>query len=114
MSKELMRIKRIKQQLLELGPILPGSISTQWNVCGKPDCRCKDPKKPQKHGPYHQLSFSLEGRSSTMFIKKDLVDEAKKCQKRYRQFKKLNTQLVQAYIQWARHQGMEKIKEGRK
>jgi len=114
MSKEELRITQIKDKIYGLGPMLPGTISTQWNVCGKPDCRCKDPKKPQKHGPYYQLSFSLQGKSSTMFIKKDLVNTVKQCQKRYQQFKKLNNQLLEAYIQWARKQGLEKNKEENK
>ncbi len=68
--KSKKKIEQLKQKLLNLGPVLPGSISEQWNVCGTPGCKCKDPKTPQKHGPYYQLSFSVGGRSSSMFIKK--------------------------------------------
>ena len=45
----------------------PGSLREQYNVCGKAGCRCKDPKKPQKHGPYYQLSYTWRGKSSTPF-----------------------------------------------
>jgi len=100
------RIKRIKDALLDLGPVLPGSISTQWNVCGKPNCQCKDKKKPKKHGPYYQLSFTLDGKSSSLFIKKQLIGEVKKCQKRFQRFRKLNSELLQAYVQWARNNGL--------
>ena len=55
MTREERTIERITNKVSRLGPMLPGSISEQWNVCGKPDCRCKDPKKPRKHGPYYQL-----------------------------------------------------------
>ena len=61
----------LKAELAALGPVLPGSISRQWNVCGKPGCRCKDPKRPRRHGPYYQLSFTVAGRSSTLFLKPD-------------------------------------------
>ncbi|MGC9328602.1 MAG: DUF6788 family protein [Candidatus Hinthialibacter sp.] len=27
----------------------PGALSQQYNVCGNPRCRCKDPQHPQKH-----------------------------------------------------------------
>jgi hypothetical protein len=30
--KEELRVQRIKDQILELGPILPGSLSEQWNA----------------------------------------------------------------------------------
>ncbi|MFI5294577.1 MAG: DUF6788 family protein, partial [Thermodesulfovibrionales bacterium] len=29
-------VEQLKQKLLNLGPVLPGSISEQWNVCGTP------------------------------------------------------------------------------
>jgi hypothetical protein len=58
------RIKRIKTELAALGDLRPGALSEQYNVCRTPGCRCKaDP--PQKHGPYHQLSYSRGGRSRT-------------------------------------------------
>jgi len=57
------KIAQLKQELAELGPMHPGSLSEQYNVCGKPGCRCKDPKNPQKHGPYYQLSFTWRGKS---------------------------------------------------
>ena len=106
MSKEESKVRQLKNRLAELGPLLPGSISEQWNVCGTPGCRCKDPDKPLKHGPYYQLSFTIGGKSSTMFIKKEDVPEARRRIKRYQQFKVLNTELVRAYITWTRRTGL--------
>jgi len=77
MTKEERRIKQLKEKLIQLGPMLPGSLSEQWNVCGTPQCRCKDPEKPVKHGPYYQLSFTVGGKSSTMFIKKEDLPEVR-------------------------------------
>jgi hypothetical protein len=59
------RIEGLLKKMCSLGPMLPGSISEQWNVCGTPGCACKAKKNPVKHGPYYQLSFSVKGRSST-------------------------------------------------
>lgn len=92
-------VKRIKSKLLELGPVLPGSLSKQWNVCGKPGCRCKDPEKPKKHGPYHQLSFTLNGRSSTLFVKPQDLIHVRQCIRRHAQLKALCTELVETYVQ---------------
>ena len=111
MPDEVARIRQIKLALSRLGPLLPGSMSTQYNVCGKQGCRCKDPKKPRKHGPYYQLSFTVDGKSSSMFVKKPLLKELRNCIKRYQQFRALNTQLLAAYIQWARNGGLERMEE---
>ena len=48
----------------------PGSLSTQYNVCGKAGCRCKA-TPPVKHGPYYQVSYTRKGKSSSKFVKKE-------------------------------------------
>lgn len=106
--KSKKKVEQLKQKFLSLGPVLPGSISEQWNVCGTPGCKCKDPKKPQKHGPYYQLSFSVGGRSSSMFIKKQDISEARKRLRSYQEFKKLTTELVQAHVDLIRSNGFRR------
>ena len=96
------KIQRIKKQIAELGPVLPGSISQQYNVCGKAICKCKDPHHPVKHGPYCQLSFSVAGKSSSMFLKKEDLAEAKRWMRNYQKLKTLLNQLLQAYIESAK------------
>jgi hypothetical protein len=98
-------IDQVKQQMLKLGPVLPGSIGEQWNVCGTPGCKCKDPLNPRKHGPYYQLSFSVGGRSSSMFIKKEDLSEARKRVKNYQELKKLITEFIQANVDLVRKNG---------
>lgn len=61
-------IEKTKARIMALGDLRPGVITQQYNVCGSPGCRCKaDP--PQKHGPYHQLSYTLRKKSTTRFVK---------------------------------------------
>ena len=62
------RIQHIKRRLSGLGEMRPGSLSRQYNVCGKAGCRCKDPRRPQRHGPYYQLSYVHQGKSTSQFI----------------------------------------------
>ncbi len=58
----------IKRELTALGPLRPGSVSRQYNVCGSPQCRCKaDPA--QRHGPYYQLSYTHLRKSSSEFVR---------------------------------------------
>jgi len=111
MNAENRRIQQIRDALYRLGPLLPGSVSTQWNVCGKATCRCKDPVKPRKHGPYYQLSFTLDGKSSSMFIKPDDLSAVRECTKRYQRFRKLNNELLNACVEWARKGGLRETKE---
>jgi len=66
----LRQIAKVKAQLAALGDLRPGSLSTQWNVCGTPGCRCKA-TPPEKHGPYYQVSFTRKGKSSSKFVRKE-------------------------------------------
>ena len=105
MTKEGRKIKQIKDKLFRLGHMLPGSISEQWNVCGTPGCKCKEKNNPIKHGPYYQLSFSVKGKSSSMFVKKQDLREARRRVQRYQEFKQLTMALTQAYIDSTRKGG---------
>ena len=105
MTREERAIQRVKKELAEMGPVLPGSLSEQWNVCGTPGCQCKDRHHPKKHGPYYQLSFTVAGKSSTLFVQKEDVGEVRRRLKRYQHFKTLTTDWVQACLALARQQG---------
>ncbi len=98
------RIKARLVKLLAEGVMIPGSIKKQWNVCGMPGCRCKDPDDPQKHGPYWQLSFTLAGRSTSMFVKNEEYEQMLTATERYRRFKALSLELVQAYVEKEREE----------
>ena len=64
------QIEKVKRDLAALGDLRPGSLSTQFNVCGSPGCRCKA-TPPIKHGPYYQVSYTRKGKSSSKFVKHD-------------------------------------------
>jgi hypothetical protein len=64
--------------------MIPESIKKQWNVCRMPGCRCKDTRAPKKHGPYYQLSFTLAGKSTSMFIKDAEYEQMRSANDRYR------------------------------
>jgi len=109
MTAEKNRIIQLKERLFNLGAVLPGSLSKQWNVCGSPGCKCKNPVRPVKHGPYYQLSYTLKGKSSTVFVKKAALREVRARMKRYKEFRKLCGALVEAYIVDFRKHGIEEI-----
>jgi len=82
------RIATLKQAIVRLGDLRPGKLSQQYNVCGKADCRCKaDP--PQKHGPYYQLSFTRNGKSSTQFVRKEDLAVVRQQLRNYQRLREL-------------------------
>ena len=88
------RVEKIKNQLSGIGEMRPGSINEQFTVCGKPGCVCQDPKKPKKHGPYYQLSYVHQGKSTTQFIQKELVSTVERQLKNFKIFKRLTAEWV--------------------
>ena len=62
-------IRNIQAELQDLGPMHPGSISKQYQVCGHTGCRCSDPKHPQRHGPYHKLAYVYRGKPVCRFVR---------------------------------------------
>ncbi|HDH05484.1 MAG TPA: hypothetical protein ENH01_07210 [Nitrospirae bacterium] len=65
-----------------------GSLSEQYNICGTPGCKCKA-TPPIKHGPYYQLSFTKNGRSSTKFVNRKNVSIVRSQVKNYTRLRKL-------------------------
>lgn len=56
--------ERIKARIRDVGFICEGTLTERWTSCGKPNCRCTgDP--PQRHGPYHQLTWKERGKTVT-------------------------------------------------
>ena len=88
-------IERIKKDLTELGDLRPGSLSRQYNVCGKPGCRCKA-SPPEKHGPYYQVSYTRKGRSGSMFVRSEQVARVRQQLKNYARMRRLVDQWIEA------------------
>ena len=84
----LRQIEKVKGQLAALGDLRPGSLSTQYNVCGTPGCRCKA-TQPEKHGPYYQVSFTRKGKSSSKFVRKEDLAAVRRELKNYEVMKTL-------------------------
>jgi len=100
-QKAEQRIQQIKAELAALGEMRPGSLSKQYNVCGKPNCRCKDPQNPQRHGPYYQLSWVHQGKSTTQFIRRPLLPQVRAQIATYNKFRKLTDEWVRLALRLA-------------
>ena len=96
------RIRHIQQELAGLGPLRPGSLSEQYNVCGTPGCRCKDPKKPAKHGPYFHLNYTWRGKARTEFVKAEAVEEVRAQLATYKRLRALIEEWVDLSLERSR------------
>ena len=88
------KIKMVKRELLKVGEMRPGSLSQQYSACQKPGCKCVDPVKPIKHGPFYQLSYSHRGKSTTQFVRPQFVTEVRRQLAAYKRFKRLTEEWV--------------------
>jgi hypothetical protein len=101
------KIERIKHRIAALGPLRPGTLYKRESVCGKPGCRCSRRRKPVRHGPYHYLSYTFEGKSHTEFVPADQVDRVKEQVRNYTRLMALVRSLVDCSIKLA------KLRKGR-
>ena len=101
--KELQeKIEKIKSEILKFDELRPGSLGEQYNVCGSAKCRCKDKNNPKKHGPYYQLSYSWQGKSTSEFIRKNDVEPTKRFMSNYKRFMDLKDDWIDCSIQLAK------------
>jgi hypothetical protein len=82
------KIAKVKAALATLGDLRPGTLSEQYNVCGKPGCRCKA-SPPRKHGPYYQVSFTWQGKSQTQFVRREDVATVRRQLRTYQRLRAL-------------------------
>lgn len=99
------QIQEIKDELMDLGELRPGSLSQQYNVCGKASCRCKDSENPRKHGPYYQVSYGRKGKSSSTFVRAEEVAAIKKQLANYKRLMQLVTLWIDLGLEQAQMAG---------
>jgi len=102
MKKLQQRIDGLKAQISQLGTMRPGSVSRQYNVCGKPGCRCKDPENPRRHGPYHQLNYVYGGKKTSEFVRPQNLKQVRAQLANYKQFRRLADQWIGSALKLAR------------
>ena len=95
------KIQALKAQLLESGAMRPGSLSPQYNVCGKPGCRCKDPQHPRRHGPYYQLNYVYQGKKKSQFIRREHLKAVRAEVATYKTFRRLTGEWIGLALQAA-------------
>jgi len=84
------RIKKIKSALTEIGEMRPGSLTKQY----------KDPVN--KTGAYYQLSYTLNMKSRTDYIRKGYVKIIRRQVENYNKFKQLNEEWIRLSVEWSK------------
>lgn len=95
------KILLLKRQLLELGPLHPGSLSRQYHVCGKAGCKCIHPKKPQPHGPYTKLTYARHGKFTCRFVRAESVQAVTALVAAFKTFRKITDQWINLAVERA-------------
>ncbi len=103
------KIRSATRTLANPGPMLPGTISDQYSVCGKPGCKCMAPEKPQRHGPYAKLSFGVGGKHSTVFIKQKDRAAVEAMTENYKGVWAAVSDLALLSVELLRQQGVEAV-----
>jgi hypothetical protein len=96
----LQRRTQIVSQIVALGDLRAGSITSTTGRCGKKNCRCHQPNQPP-HGPNPRLTFKVKGKTVTeslphpAAIKKVQreIDEFRKFEQLTREFVDINAQI---------------------
>ncbi len=101
------RIEKVKQQIAALGDLHPGTLTEQYNVCGSSGCRCKA-TPPIKHGPYHQLSFTRHGKSTSRFVGQQDVTEAQEQLDNYRRLRQLVNDWIDLSVELTRSRTLQR------
>ena len=81
------RIEKIKMELVEMGEMRPGSLTRQY----------KDPESGS--GPYYQLSYTLDMKSRTDYIRQECVSDIRRQIRNYKRFKKLSGEWIALSIE---------------
>ena len=92
-------IEKVKHQILEVGPMHPGSVSQQYQVCGNPNCKCMNKENPQRHGPYYKLAYVYHGKPVCRFVRAACVTEMKEQLANYKTFRSLMDKWIELSIE---------------
>jgi hypothetical protein len=92
-------IVAIKRKLMALGPMHPGSLSLQYQVCGNPHCKCMHPRPPQRHGPFSKLSYVYQGKTGCRFVRAACVKDLTQRVAVYKDFRTLLDRWIKLSIQ---------------
>jgi len=98
------------KQLYAKGPVLSASLVTIEKTCGRPGCHCM---RGQKHAGNY-LTFKEEGKTRTVYVPLDLLEDVKAWIAEHQRLKKLSQEISQLVVAQIRtHVQTRRRKAGR-
>ena len=98
------------KKLARCGPLIDGSLVVIRRRCGTPKCRCT---KGHKH-PAHYLTRKVGGKTESLYIPVDLVEDVRTWHKEYRRLKQLVAGICERQRQVVRRFNTERRRRGRR
>jgi hypothetical protein len=86
------KIEKIKQQLVTIQQMRPGSLTRQYR------------KPKDKTGPYYQLSYTHKMKSRTEYVRSEFIDTIEEQISEYKRFRELIDQWVELSIEHSKMQ----------
>lgn len=85
----------ILSRIVDLGDFRSGSITAISGRCGKPECRCHQPKQPG-HGPNFRLTRKVDGKTVTeSFSSAAELRKAQREVEAFHRFRELSRELLE-------------------
>ena len=81
------RVEKIKQQLLNIGEMRPGSLTMQYQ------------KPKEKKGGFYQISYTYKMKSKTEYVRPEFVKYLKRQVSNFKKFKKHMQELIDLDIE---------------
>lgn len=81
------QIQRIQRELMELGPMRPGSLSKQY----------RDPESKKR--PFYQISYTHRGRGRSEYARPENLAELRREMKNFKRFRMLTEQWVELSLE---------------
>jgi len=91
---DTMRAAKLRQ-LREIGPLVAASLCQRAVRCGNPQCRCA---RGEKHSSWC-LTFKRQGKTRTVHVPRNLIEEVRQWVKEYHRTKQLLAQISEQYVQ---------------
>lgn len=84
------KIEKVKEELLQIGEMRPGSLTVQYH------------KPVEKQGGYYQISYTYKMKSRTEYVRPEFVDDLKGQVDNFKRFKALTQEWADLAIEYSR------------
>jgi hypothetical protein len=99
------------KELAPTGPALAATLSEVQKTCGQPSCACR--RGGPKHTAHH-LTLKLDGKTRTVYVPVDLLDDVRSWVAEHQRLKRLQAQVSQLSLALVTtHVTAKKRKKGR-